>query len=674
MWDSLAAIGLLFTLPLCALAAEPLVLTSSHSFRPGEVITTPLVIGADDIRIEGNGAILKGPGIPGRLDTYVGSGISSKGHSRVTIRDLTVVGFRTGLQAEDGRDWVVEGCTFSDNYHDPSYGWGEGGRCGGIVLTGISSSRITGTTAQRVWNACDLRDCHDNLIEGNVFSHASNTCLKLWHSCRNRILKNDLSWGLRIAPGEVHARDSAGVLIESGSDDNYFEGNDITHGGDGIFIRVLNGWVSTGNVFVENDCSYANNNCIESWAPGNTFIRNRANHGSYGFWMGGSDRSVLIENEAAFNGLESGFHNAPEPGFGHGGIVFVNGTSYHTRVIGNYCHDNNGGGIVLRGDRATKGEAWKAHHWIIADNRLERNRWGIYAQHADWVFLAGNVSEGNREPDVFDGVTRVVAPPPDTVPPVRAVLKAPSRVTVGDAGLLDASASVGAEQAEWDIGGTPAEGLRVFHRFTQPGFCRVGLTVWAGDRADLAWADVYVVEPGEGPATEDNAHAWSAFAHPPKEGAARDVGPSVRFTEDREVAIAGASSVRMRVERYGGHPIEAVVTASLVGDLGRASALALWVKWRNENAFGFDGPNPVIRLRMPEGTVTLTPGARNLLSGEGETSEARWGWARLVVPLDGEGWERKVEGREGAVLAVGFLLRPVGDAPYTVWFDGLTVQ
>ena len=79
--------------------------------------------------------------------------------------------------------------------------------------------------------------------------------------------------------------------------------NDITQGGDGIFIRVLNGWVSRGNVFVENDTSYANNNCIESWSPGNTYIRNKANHGSYGFWLGGSDQTVLIGNEAAFNGL-----------------------------------------------------------------------------------------------------------------------------------------------------------------------------------------------------------------------------------------------------------------------------------------------------------------------------------------------------------------------------------
>ena len=93
-------------------------------------------------------------------------------------------------------------------------------------------------------------------------------------------------------------------------------GNDITHGGDGIFHSAAQWLGSRGNLFVENDTSYANNNCIESWSPGNTYIRNTANHGSYGFWLGGSDQTVLIGNEAAFNGLTNGNHNAPEPDSG----------------------------------------------------------------------------------------------------------------------------------------------------------------------------------------------------------------------------------------------------------------------------------------------------------------------------------------------------------------------
>ena len=50
--------------------------------------------------------------------------------------------------------------------------------------------------------------------------------------------------GIRIDPGETHARDSACVLVQAGSDDNYYADNDITYGGDGVFIRVYAGWTT----------------------------------------------------------------------------------------------------------------------------------------------------------------------------------------------------------------------------------------------------------------------------------------------------------------------------------------------------------------------------------------------------------------------------------------------
>lgn len=658
---------LLLLVPLGARAFPQRVVTTNLVLEPGAVLDSCLVIGASDICIEGNGAILRGPGVPGDLASFQGVGIRSEGHSRVVIRNLVVRGFQVGLDVTDGEGWLIEGCDFSDNYHDPEFGWGEGPRAGGIALTRVRQSRIVGNTCCRVWNACDLRESHDNEIARNTFSHASNTCLKLWHSCRNRIIRNDLSWGLRIKPGEVHARDSAGVLIESGSDDNYFEGNDITHGGDGIFIRVLNGWVSTGNVFVENDCSWANNNCIESWAPGNTFIRNKANHGSYGFWMGGSDKSVLIENEAAYNGLPTGFHNAPEPGFGHGGIVFVNGTSSHTKVIGNSCHHNNGGGIVLRGDLPSRGEAWKAYHWLITDNRLEANRWGIYAQFADLVFLARNVSLDNEQEDFFEAVTRVISPEPSSQPQPSAALRAPWLARVGDVVVLDASASGGSpERFMWDVGSTSLEGPRVSHRFTTPGVYRVALTVSSGDRADIAGTEIYVVDPREASATEGNAAAWSARA---------EAGGRVRLCDDPQVALLG-SSVRLDAEAHQGRPVEALVPVSLVGSLSERATLTVWMKWRSHNVFSFAEPTPLVRLSSPSGSLTLRPRSGNLLSDQGgRASEARWGWVLLRIPLAGdEEWERTEEGEVGHPLSLSFTFWPEGGEPFTVWMDGMRVD
>src|SRR5262249_46277038 len=157
---------------------------------------------------------------------------------------------------------------------------------------------------------------------------------------------------------------------------------------------------STGNVFEKNDVSFANNNGFEAWSPRNTYRHNKANSCSYGFWLGASDQTIVEGNEASHNGDPKGFHNSPHlPGNGHAGIVFMFGPSSHTIVRGNTCVGNNGAGIALEGDQESRGKTWKAFHWILEDNTLVDNRWGIFARFADWLDVAGNTFHGNRERD-----------------------------------------------------------------------------------------------------------------------------------------------------------------------------------------------------------------------------------------------------------------------------------
>ena len=677
----------LIVLLALALPAEPLIITKDITLEGASVLRSPLFIKADSVIVEGNGALIQGPGTPGVLESFDGAGIQADGCSHVTIRDLRVSGFAAGVRISGGNNWIIEDCDFSDNYHDPEYGWGDAPRRGGMILTNISESEISNNTANRVWNACDLRGCHDNEIRNNDFSHASNTCLKLWNSCRNIIAGNDLSYGIRISPGEVHARDSASLLMESGSDDNEIRQNTVTNGGDGIFIRVLNDWISTGNIFVDNDCSYANNNCIECWAPGNTFIRNRANHGSYGFWMGGSDRSVLMENEAAYNGLSEGNHNAPEPGFGHGGIVFVNGPSYHIKVVGNRCHHNNGGGLVLRGDLKTHGEKWNTCHWIIMDNLLEANRWGIYAQYADWIFLSGNTYEGNTEADLFDQVTNVTREEEveegDQTP--IAALSCPTLVSVGEEILFDGSFSEGIElEYEWNFGGAWASGPLVAHTFAKPGFCRVGLTVRSGSRADLASADLYLIRDVDEFGTEGNADQWT-FDVLPVDTAEEDVCDTkdlcdVAFFNDDAVYLVGNDALGIRVEPYPGERVFASVAlpASVRTQLVDNDTLTFWLKWRNENTYWFRGPNPVIYLYNEQRTMILSPADdRNLMSAAESFNEVRWGWLPVSIPLsEPESVNITPDGDIGMdeVTHLGIQFLSYGCEPFTVWMDGLAFE
>ncbi len=669
--------------------AAALVITCDTRLEPGRRYGK-LVIGASGITVEGAGAEIVGA-TSGAPRDFTGTGVSAAGVSGVTLRGLRVRGFAVGLAVNDASGWTIEDCDFSDNFHDPDFGWGEQERRGGIVLANVDRSVLRRNRASRVWDGCSLSGCDDDVLEANDFSHASNTCLKLRESCRNRITGNDLSWGLRIAPGETHARDSTGVLIESGSHDNLFSSNDVTHGGDGIFVRVLNGWTSTGNVFERNDCSFANNNGFEAWSPGNTWVGNTANHCSYGFWLGASDDTRLLGNEAAWNGDPGGFHNAPEA-FGHGGIVFVNGPSSHTVVDGNRCHDNAGGGIVLRGDLATEGGAWKAFHWVIQRNVLERNRWGLFVQHADWIDVGPNEFADNRDGDLHDagGVTHLVRRaqdrPADANRRPPEVMVRPSSAgpwCTGEPVVLQAITTGGADLAcRWDLGdGTVAEGPRVEHRWRRAGRMRVGVTVNDGVLAGLAHLDALVhdglpelgTEPAGVPGKPGVPGVLADWSVSDETGAS-----AARFgaADPRVVPpVVGAGAVHAHVEPYGGGRVGLLWPASR--DAGRpltgASELIVWLRVRNPNLPAWQDGNPVITIFESDGRWLRLAPARDLLGSPADI-EGRDGWSRLAVPLAGDAlWLR--DGPGAATL--NWLTLGVdswGWPPLDIWVDGLSLR
>ncbi len=665
-------------------AIREIVVTNDFTLEPGTTVPARLVVRASHVTIDGQGATLLGPAAPGDTNALAdaGVGILLDGVMDVTVRNLKVHGFATGLHARDSGALVVEGCDFSDNYHNPRHGWGELPPRGGILLERVRQSVFRKNRANRVWDALHLIGSDENLVEDNDFSRCSNTCAKLWRSSRNRFLTNNLSYGIRIdrEAGEVHARDSTSVLIESGSDDNYWFRNDITHGGDGVFIRVLNGWVSRGNVFVENDTSYANNNCVESWSPGNTYLRNRANHGSYGFWLGGSDQTVLIGNEAAYNGLTNGYHNAPEPGFGHGGIVIVGGPSSHTLIAGNHVHHNHGGGIVFRGDVGTKGQRWRTHHWVVQENRIEHNRFGIWGRWGSAIHLANNSFTGNTVETQLEDVTDLHQPPLDRsvrqAPTAR--LNGPDIVRAGEAITFDASPSrdPGGRDVRfrwnWSDGSSDAAVLETV--FKEPGFERVSLTVHNGILADLAWRDVLVVRPvSEELGTEGDAQTWGFEC----EG---DAGHQGRVTfRDEGEALLGGRCVRLRADPYPGQYVTAIYPKSRNADWdwrGRAR-LSFWIKAENENIPSWQDAGPVIRLHGPKGALELKPAAGMNLLNDPPFSEARWRWMPVVIPLAGDAaWTTQLRGEFDLqqVDAISVSLDSWGWQPFTVWLDGLAVE
>lgn len=644
-----------------------------------------LVIKGSNITIDGRGAWIVGDmALAG--NQRKGTAILAEGVSNVTLKNVRAKGWETGLRIVGGSGWTVENCDFSENFHDPDFGWGENGRRGGIVLERVTRSTLRKNRANRVWDGCVLLNSDDNVLEENDFSHTSNTCLKLWTASRNRVRKNVLSHGIRIKPGEVHARDSTSVLIESGSNENRFHDNDCTQGGDGIFVRVLNGWCSTGNHFEGNDCSFANNNGVECWAPRNVFVRNKANHCSYGFWMGGSDQSRLIGNEASFNGLASGPHNSPHlPQAGHAGIVFMFGPSSHTVCRGNVCRENNGAGIALIGDLGSQGKKWRAYHWVIEQNTLAQNRWGIYAQHADWISLAGNRFTDNVVKDVqlAGGVTRweenLVPIPSGTQPPI-AKLSGPTSLKVGERAAWTSAGSHDAAGRElrvtWDVGDDRLRiGPTLEHSFDHVGFHRVGLNVSNGLLTDMAWRDVYVVRDVTEIGTEGDAARWSVEDFHDRVRSNEQTSRAT-FTEDKHELLVGQSALQVVIAPYAG--FRAALTFPKSRDaswsLAGKTKLTFWLKALNEDVTGWQG-GPFVRLDGNNGQAFYIEPKEGLdHMRNAEHNEARDGWRFFEIPLQAnDQWQTAGE-RPATVRSLALCFDSWGAPTLRFTIDGLAFE
>src|ERR1051326_8289652 len=139
---------------------EPLEITVDTTLHPQKPYG-PIVIKKSGVTIDGRGAWLIGAK-EGNPKEFKGVAISAVGVSDVTLKNVNAKGWETGLKITDASGWRVENCNFSDNFHDPKFGWGENGRRGGIVLERVHKSTLKKNKANNVWDACVLVGCDDN--------------------------------------------------------------------------------------------------------------------------------------------------------------------------------------------------------------------------------------------------------------------------------------------------------------------------------------------------------------------------------------------------------------------------------------------------------------------------------------------------------------------------------
>jgi hypothetical protein len=242
---------------------------------------------------------------------------------------------------------------------------------------------------------------------------------------------------------------------------------------------------------------------------------------------------------------------------------------------------------------------------------------------------------------------------------------------VGEAVHFDASRSSDPAgnplDFHWDLGDgtTAARAKSITHKFTHPGFYRIGLTVNNGLLSDLAWRDFYVVGKAPEIGTEGQAAEWTWF----------DPQSKVKFSDDKETKIAGQSSVFARAQPYGGFRLNLLYPSSKKAgwSLEGKTRLVFWFKAINENVPAWQGENPIVTLyESDDKFMRLTPKGDFLSTPP--YNEAREGWYYFAVPLAGDGnWQR-----EGAVLlTANFLSIGVdswGAPPLRMWIDGLALE
>ncbi|MCB0685553.1 MAG: right-handed parallel beta-helix repeat-containing protein [Saprospiraceae bacterium] len=276
----------------------------------------------DNLVLDFKGAVIDGRKNPTSPDQFIGTGLTIEGKN-ITIRNLTIHGFKFALLAEDVDSLKLENCNFSYNYrqrlgstrekedlndwlyyhHNESNEWKRYGAA--IYLKNCDHALIRDVKVQQGQNGIMLTNCHNALIYNNNISFNSGIGIGLYRSSDNRIMHNNLNFNVRGYSHGIYQRgqDSAGILAYEQSSNNIFAFNSATHSGDGFFLWAGQHTMDSGeggcnnNLIYENDFSYAPTNGIEVTFSANYLINNTMKECRYGIWGGYSFESLISGNK-----------------------------------------------------------------------------------------------------------------------------------------------------------------------------------------------------------------------------------------------------------------------------------------------------------------------------------------------------------------------------------------
>lgn len=301
--------------------------------------TALITISTSDIVIDFAGSVIDGRTVRTAPDGFAGVAVHILNCRNVTLRNLSIHGFRIAILAEHVENLRIEDCDLSYNYRPKLHSkwdresltdwlyyhnnerdeWKRYGAA--IYLKHCDHAMIKGVTCQQGMNALLMVQCNNGLVYNNDFSFNSGLGIGLYRSSSNRIMHNKLDWNARGYSHGKYARgqDSSAILLYEQSSQNIIAYNSGTHSGDGVFLWAGQYTMDTGlggcdsNLIYRNDFSHSIANGIEVTFSANVMIGNILNDSRYGIWGGYSHHSLMRGNtiEGCDYGIaiEHGNHN-----------------------------------------------------------------------------------------------------------------------------------------------------------------------------------------------------------------------------------------------------------------------------------------------------------------------------------------------------------------------------
>jgi len=338
------------------------------------------IVNKENITIDGDSVEVTGA-------DYAGFLICIENSRNITIKNFSSVStYYYAVSAKNSSELNLDNNDFSYNKKDTSGWiqiWGEHAEAlgGGVLMYRCGNSELFDNRMVQqndgiAMYECDSISVHDNLLNWNCgFGIRMNFC----NYCNIR--DNDCSHVNRI----TDPSDCAAILLIA-STNNRIEHNDFSYSGDGVFLSQQNHTdTPCHNFFGYNNCSYSPHNAIEAtFADYNTFKGNSCNYSHYGFWLGYSSHCTLIDNEMIGN-LQSG--------------IAVN-KGYSNTFQSNAIRENPFGIELWEGDKIAPYEEQDSRDYLITDNLIEGNVFGISSIVTEHLITKNNIFSRNKE-DIY---------------------------------------------------------------------------------------------------------------------------------------------------------------------------------------------------------------------------------------------------------------------------------